>query len=101
MELTLWFSWFFLSLNAGGVANILVYSCFESLVESCSTSTETFPVDVNRSDSFVKLSIYSSSGLVDLPACWWNNEMKPDRVSCCCFDCNQFSHFHPGPRNQY
>ena len=32
---------------------------------------------------------------------WWNNEMKPDRVSCCCFDCKQFSHFHPGPRYKY
>jgi len=31
MELALWFSWFFLSLNTGGVTNILVYSCFESL----------------------------------------------------------------------
>jgi len=62
MELALWFSWFFLSLNTGGVTNILVYSCFESLFESCSASAETFPVDVNRSDSFVKLSIYSSPG---------------------------------------
>jgi len=53
MELALWFSWFFLSLNTGGVTNILVSSCFESLFESCSASAETFPVDVDRSDSFV------------------------------------------------
>ena len=32
---------------------------------------------------------------------WWNNEMKPDRVSCCCFECKQFSHFHHGPRYEY
>jgi len=61
MELALWFSWFFVSFNTGGVTDVLVYSCFDSLVESCSASAETFPVDVNRSDSFVKLSIYSSS----------------------------------------
>merc|ERR1712012_244994 len=39
--------------------------------------------------------------LVDLPACCWNNEMKPDRVSCFCFECKQFSHFHHGPRYKY
>ena len=27
--------------------------------------------------------------------------MKPDRVSCCCFECKQFSHFHPGPGYKY